>query len=186
MGCSLRTCVVGFASLAAVTLARPAGAQCAVGFTPVFYAATFSCYRLTTVDVDWVAAQSNAVSLGGYLAAIGSAAENAAARSYVNGALAQMSVWIGLTDEAVEGTFVWVNGEPVVFTNWSAGEPNNFGNEDYTEMVSNGQWNDLASSSRRFGLVEQVLVSAVPEPATLLLVFGGLLGLGAVRSRRRS
>jgi len=32
--------------------------------------------------------------------------------------------WIGFTDEASEGNFVWVNGEPVVYTNWFAGEPN--------------------------------------------------------------
>ena len=33
------------------------------------------------------------------------------------------------------------------YTNWNPGEPNNSSNEDYTQFVTNGQWNDLANSS---------------------------------------
>jgi hypothetical protein len=52
--------------------------------------------------------------------------------------------WIGLNDMATEGAFVWINGEPVTYTNWNGGEPNNSsGNEDCGEMSwSNGSWND--------------------------------------------
>src|SRR5690606_27282349 len=52
-------------------------------------------------------------------------------------------LWIGLTDEAQEGTFVWSNDEPVTYTNWSPFEPNDFnGIEDHTMMWYDGQWND--------------------------------------------
>src|SRR5262249_23259674 len=65
----------------------------------------------------------------------------------------------GLTDAAMEGTFVWVSGEPVTYTNWNPGEPNNSGgNENYTEMLgSNGQWNDQPDGGNgfvQFGIAE--------------------------------
>ena len=37
------------------------------------------------------------------------------------------NTFIGATDRAVEGTFVWDDGTPLSFTNWRAGEPNNGG-----------------------------------------------------------
>lgn len=33
------------------------------------------------------------------------------------------------------------------YTNWNPGEPNNSGNEDYTQFVSGGRWNDLPNTS---------------------------------------
>ena len=51
--------------------------------------------------------------------------------------------WIGLNDRSVEGTFVWSNGEAVTYTNWTAGEPNNSGNEDCAHIWSSGTWNDI-------------------------------------------
>lgn len=73
------------------------------------------------------------------------------------------SFYIGLTDSeifgATEGNFQWNNGEPVGFTNWSGGEPNNVGvgtglgteigsqpsGEDYAEIWNldgDRTWND--------------------------------------------
>lgn len=35
--------------------------------------------------------------------------------------------WTSGTDLADEGSFFWLaNGRPITFTNWNAGEPNNF------------------------------------------------------------
>jgi hypothetical protein len=60
--------------------------------------------------------------------------------------------WLGFNDAASEGTFAWTSGEPATFTNWNAGEPNDFGgNEDYAEMLgSNGRWNDQPDSGNNF------------------------------------
>lgn len=33
------------------------------------------------------------------------------------------------------------------YSNWNSGEPNNSNNEDYTQFVGGGRWNDLANSS---------------------------------------
>ena len=60
----------------------------------------------------------------------------------------KISIWIGCNDLNQEGRFVWVhNNQPIVFSNWKPGEPNNNGgNEDCCMMgyYTHGadQWND--------------------------------------------
>ena len=58
--------------------------------------------------------------------------------------------WIGLTDDAIEGQFVWVTSEPIVppyppakDAPWSVGEPNDAnGGEDCVDMQFTGTIND--------------------------------------------
>ena len=97
---------------------------------------------------SWTAAEASAVAMGGHLVTINDAAENEFVRTAVlafDGA--DRRGWIGLNDVKVEGTFTWKSGEPVTFTNWSGGEPNNSGGvEDYVEMFGNGLWNDQSNA----------------------------------------
>ena len=47
------------------------------------------------------------------------------------------SLWIGLTDQANEGNFAWISGEPVLYTHWIAFQPDNaLGNENYVHMIN--------------------------------------------------
>ena len=70
-------------------------------------------------------------------------------------------LWIGLNDFAQEGTFVWSNGDPVTYTNWYPGEPNDFlGMEDGVELnlaafygYPNG-WNDYLNTGLLQGIME--------------------------------
>jgi hypothetical protein len=57
------------------------------------------------------------------------------------------TVWIGYTDAAAEGTWVWVDGsqnQAGFSPPWSSGEPNNSGgNENCAEFkYTPEQWND--------------------------------------------
>jgi hypothetical protein len=106
----------------------------------VFNPATGHIYVLTPPASTFTAARTAATAAGGYLVAINDAAENAFLQANFTGRL-----WIGLTDEVTEGTFLWDSGEPLIYTNWCAGEPNNVGTlgEDYVEFLSaQGCWND--------------------------------------------
>ena len=114
--------------------------------------ADFTSYSNKT----WDAAQALCVSAyGGHLVTITSQAEFSFVYNNVMpgswDAYSTAPRWIGLNDKAVEGTFVWVTGEPVLVTAWESGEPNNSGgNEDCVEMKwSGGGWNDLDCSKTR-------------------------------------
>ena len=52
--------------------------------------------------------------------------------------------WLGLTDEYEEGNWQWVTGEPLSYTSWAEGQPNNTGGvEHYANINSNsGEWHD--------------------------------------------
>ncbi len=80
----------------------------------------------------WQAAQDSAVLLGGNLVTVNDEAE----KDWLLGAFGAFgSFLVGFNDLAVEGTFEWASGEPVTYTNWCPGEPNDAGgNEDVTEF----------------------------------------------------
>ncbi|XP_028652203.1 mannose-binding protein-like [Erpetoichthys calabaricus] len=57
-------------------------------------------------------------------------------------------IYIGATDTETEGTFVDLNGRPLSFTKWKAGEPSNGeGNENCIHIWDNGEWNDKNCNS---------------------------------------
>ena len=110
--------------------------QTITGFTNQQNYGGHSYYRSTGVAY-WTTARTNCSNMGGHLVTITSSGE----QSFIFGLWP--SGWIGLTDEVTEGTWRWVTGETYSYTNWNNGEPNNSGNEDYVQFVSNGKWNDL-------------------------------------------
>jgi hypothetical protein len=97
-------------------------------------------YYRSTGSAYWTNARTNCSNMGGHLVTITSSGEqNFLFNLWPSG-------WIGLTDEVNEGTWRWVTGETYSYTNWNSGEPNNAGNEDYVQFVSNGKWNDLPNA----------------------------------------
>ncbi len=66
--------------------------------------------------------------------------------------------WLGLSDTAAEGQFVWVNAAPLNFTRWSGGQPDNGGNnEDCGSFFADraGVWNDLDCAATATTICEQ-------------------------------
>ncbi len=113
------------------------------GFT-LLGTASGSSYYLSNSSFTAPDAYTDAASNGGFVVTMADATENEFVRTAIENLVGDQRVIIGLNDVATEGTFVWENGEPVTFTNWSGGEPSNGGGgEDYVEMFGNGLWNDL-------------------------------------------
>lgn len=107
---------------------------------------------------SWLACESAAAALGGHLATVETAAEQAFISSQL---LAQFkgldTVWLGLSDSSTEGTFVWVTGKPLTYTNWAAGQPDNHGGiQDCVGMLpaKGRQWDDLSCDTSYPALVE--------------------------------
>ncbi|MHA3775569.1 DUF7453 family protein [Verrucomicrobiota bacterium sgz303538] len=109
-------------------------------------------------ESDWVTSENVAKNLSGHLVTINDAAENQwvfdtfSAFGGVN-----RSLWLGLNDAATEGSFVWASGEPVTYTNWTAGTPDNgSGVKGYAHMhkpgAFGGQWDGTVSPNTSAGL----------------------------------
>lgn len=160
-----------------------------------------------TIVVDplatWSQAAEDAAVGGGHLATITSAAEQA----FMEQLLAKAGVpagayWIGLQKSSV--SYEWTTGEPLVYTNWLAGQPDdNGGNESVGAILwsntgdnsagTSGSWNDLPERylsgasvyadlnnggyivERSAGAGNGDSPAAVPLPAAALLAPAGML-----------
>lgn len=143
---------------------------------------------------SWQDAEAQAIALGGHLASINDAAEqNWVFSAFGTFGGVDRGLWIGLSDQASEGNFVWTSGEPLTYTNWIAGQPDNFaGSENWVHLMKGnigyvpGEWNDLTSPNVIFSGFEPIQgVVEVPEPGTLLLAALGALGLLIAARRKR-
>jgi hypothetical protein len=90
----------------------------------------------------WPAAESICEAYDGHLVDIGSPAEQDAVTALVRSSGASVA-WIGLTDTAEEGAFVWSNGSPQLdFARWSTevgGQPNNEAGSDRCASYNVGE-----------------------------------------------
>ena len=69
-------------------------------------------------------------------------------------------MWIGLSDAALERTFIWEGDDSAInYTHWGPGAPDNFGGaEDCVEVFSGamaGFWNDDYCDSEKFYICER-------------------------------
>jgi parallel beta-helix repeat protein len=102
-------------------------------------------YALIDIWLPWREARVYCEKLGGHLVTIGSASENDFVENLADPI--DDDVWIGLTDEANEGYWEWVTGEPLTYTNWEVNWQNGGDWENYVEMHRDGTWNDLPVTS---------------------------------------
>jgi hypothetical protein len=106
-------------------------------------------YAHITQPMTWIKARAYCAALGGHLVTISNQKEQNFVASLPEKLDKNNRVWIGLSDEDLDGTWEWVNGEAVQFTNWGEGLPDNLtGDQKYAEMGYAGpKWNDRPGSS---------------------------------------
>lgn len=135
-------------------------------------------YQYVSTPMLWAAAQADAETNGANLANITSQAEN----DFVDGLKGNVFAWIGGSDETTEGVWIWANGPEAGeqfwsgggdgqsqdgrFTNWSAENPDNVGNEDFLSLFPDGTWNDSGPFS----------VGYIAEFSTLQVHTGSVAG----------
>ncbi|KAG9268491.1 collectin-11 isoform X1 [Astyanax mexicanus] len=92
---------------------------------------------------------------GGHLAMPKDVAANRAIAGYITEA-GLSRVYIGINDLEREGHFVYVERSPMsTFSKWREGEPNNaYADEDCVELVSSGEWVDVACSLTMYFVCE--------------------------------
>ena len=119
-----------------------------------------SQFQVINDSFSWHAAKADAEARGGRLAVLNTQQKietaNALLSSVYSGEL-----WIGLTDEEIEGQWKWITGEILTTANWANGEPNDgysLGEpgEDYAYILTytGYRWNDETFSRTRGYLLE--------------------------------
>ncbi len=136
-------------------IAQINAAMAGAGFQPLNvpgYACALYFYNPNTTN-NWNTAQSQANAVGANLLSVCSLAENNAVWNAAQAAGITGGLWIGYTDQASEGNWVWQDGSTCTFTNWNSGEPSNTSSfpcpdEDAAIIqMSNGKWNDVYLSA---------------------------------------
>jgi hypothetical protein len=161
-------------------------------------------------DTGWLAAKQSAEStvwmgMTGHLATISNKGENAFIASIFHG-----NAYLGATDKASEGNWIWITGEPFTYSKWGHGEPNNATNsstnEDYLMMWHSAgwpspwqstapyEWNDifnynpsLAINNNSNGYIHGYFIefeAPIPEPSIYVMMIAGLGMLGFAAHRR--
>ena len=104
-----------------------------------------SYYIVNEPCATWEEAKAYCEDMGGYLAVITSEEENTALYQYLR-EQGIKTAYIGLYLDETDGTWKWVNDEPMEYMNWNPGEPNNErGKERYGMFYykfTSGTWND--------------------------------------------
>jgi tetratricopeptide (TPR) repeat protein len=112
----------------------------------------------------WRGAYDACIALGGYLATIQDESENA----FVFALTSETDqTWLGASDDAQEGKWTWVTGEPWEYTNWDAGEPNAYSGANYLTFKFGPTWNDMLSDSSS-GFMFHYVCEWDPEPNWLV------------------
>jgi hypothetical protein len=100
-------------------------------------------YRWVAEPKTWPDAVDYCKDDGGHLVTITSKPENNYVYGFRPGWWEQS--WLGASDEAVEGVWRWVTGEPMTYTNWGPDEPNDADasgqgrGEDYMTLGGEGK-----------------------------------------------
>lgn len=148
-------------------------------------------YSLTPTPMNFFDARAFATGAGGYLASVNDQAEHDWLVTTFNVGTTPGptdTLWVGYSDEIIEGTWVWDSGEAISYTNWGPGEPNDGGGltnpagEDYATLwwAHAGRWNDwpgdiyypIGGDPNGIPLAFYGIVEVVPAPGALALLFG--------------
>uniref|UniRef100_A0A1B0CV96 Putative c-type lectin n=1 Tax=Lutzomyia longipalpis TaxID=7200 RepID=A0A1B0CV96_LUTLO len=95
------------------------------------------------LGANWFRAAQYCRFHGMHLASISSQEENDKLEKHIRDfGFGNEHFWTSGTDLAEEGSFFWMStGRPITFTNWNAGEPNNFRYENGEEENCLELWN---------------------------------------------
>ena len=106
---------------------------------------TANGYIGVNIAMNWCDAESYCESnYGTNLASVASSQDNTNVLTASSSAgFGSSNFWVGGSDFATEGTFVWSDGTPFSYTNWLAGEPNNNNGGEHCLEYSGYVWNDF-------------------------------------------
>jgi len=136
-----------------------------------------SKYFCSTATSTYAQAKSMAIQRGGYLAVICDQTEN----NFIASKITADVVWIGLSDDIEEGSFIWANGDGCGYTNWMGSEPNDghntseFASADHIVLQKNsGGWFDRNGKATYKYIVELPCTGTMPKGTADMTQIEGL------------
>lgn len=106
-------------------------------------------YRVFHENIGWYKAKARCERMGGHLAVVRNKGQDEFLAS-----LSRSHVWLGATAESKKGTWTWVDGSSMTYSNWDSGEPSHSldsatgERENFLMMSKYGKWNDFTANCR--------------------------------------
>lgn len=128
------------------------GYSFANSYQPQTFTYSDHTYELYNDLLTWEEAKAKCESLGGHLVTINSQEEQ-------NAVVAAMSTGVRenyfIGGKTVNGETTWITGEPLEYSNWYPGEPNNYGGVQgcYEINKVSGLWDDIGSTQPGIGFI---------------------------------
>ena len=116
-----------------------------------------SKYEIVQGAFTWEQAKLDAENRGGQLATISSLDE----WNQIKALPLAETLWLGATDAQQEGSWRWIDGTEWNFSNWQAGEPNNWGEADHYLLIiseAGNTWYDASDGHRAGYILESAFV----------------------------
>lgn len=98
-------------------------------------------YRVYLERLTWTRAKEKCIALRGQLAIVPDEPTHAFIKNLSN----NLNLWLGATDEKVEGLWYWLDGTEMKFKAWYTKEPGGGRRENYLLIFHDG-WADAASN----------------------------------------
>ena len=95
-------------------------------------------YRVFVEKTGWRRAKDRCNVLGGHLAVVPDEPTQDFIKQLANG----VPLWLGATDEKVEGVWQWIDGTPMTFRAWDEKQPEGARNENFLCIWVSGRWHD--------------------------------------------
>ncbi|MFO0856855.1 MAG: C-type lectin domain-containing protein [Phycisphaerales bacterium] len=172
-------------SATAALLVTLAGAQAQVLGPRITNPATGNrYYRLNWTGATWTQMRNYARNMGGDLVTINDAAEQT--WLVANVLQPNAKYFIGLSDAAVEGTFVWSDGSPSTYRNFAANTGDNSQGSDYALIATgnSGLWdvrNETWTSDAVIEVSGGIYYPGEASTLSLAIQLANTSGLGEVR-----
>jgi len=101
------------------------------------------CYLFNQNAESWQSAETDCINVGGHLASIHSETEKDFVCSII---VNKVRTWLGASDIVTEGQWVWTDGTPWDFVDWTSDQPSNGSGEDCLYMLDSNSFADYTCS----------------------------------------
>lgn len=123
-------------------------------------------YAVVTQGANWEDARAFCLALGGDLVRLDDRDETVFVADLAREAGLDR-IWLGASDAADEGMWVWPDGAGCLVVDWHPREPNGGTRENFAEMLTQSRtWNDIPAGTRRGYVCEWGSADGVDEAET--------------------